>query len=344
MTSVRVVRRGDSYELASNDPALVADANRFLRAVDARGLSPRTARSYAFDLLTLHRWLAEADKSLLELHGPDLVDFIAAQQGDNAAPRSINRRLTTTRLLFHFCTGRELDHGPGVLRPAIHYRGPGFDHALGLHRLHRRSRKARVKEPRLLIEPLTPDQVRSFLRSLKRYRDLAIVHLMLLCGLRSREVLEIEVGDLVWTDRRLRIRGKGQRERALPMPSLLARFLRDYLRLERPKTSEETRLFLVLQGRRRGRPMTPEGLRNLFRFRRRRRALKSANPHRFRHTFGTDMARAGVRLPVLQRLMGHADMATTLQYIELSLVDVADAYSEAIATIEGRYRRRGSTQ
>jgi integrase len=90
--------------------------------------------------------------------------------------------------------------------------------------------------------------------------------------------------------------------------------------------------------------MTPEGLRNLFRFRRRRSSLQSANAHRFRHTFGTDMARAGVRLPILQRMMGHADMATTLQYIELSLVDVADAYSKAIATIEGRYRRRGPTQ
>lgn len=342
MSSLRVVRSGESYALASSAPVLVADANRFLRAVDARGLSPRTARSYAFDLLTLHRWLAETQRSLPELHSSDLVDFIAAQQRDRAAPRSINRRLTTTRLLFLFCTGRELDQGPGVLRPAIHYKGPGFDHALGLHRLHRRSRKVRVKEPRLLIEPLTPDQVRSFLRSLKRYRDLAIVHLMLLCGLRSREVLEFEVGDLVWTDQRLRVRGKGQRERALPMPSLLVRFLRDYLRLERPKAADETRLFLVLQGRRRGRPMTPEGLRSLFRFRRRRSWLKSANPHRFRHTFGTDMARAGVRLPILQRMMGHADMATTLQYIELSLADVAEAYSNAVATIERRYRRRGA--
>jgi integrase/recombinase XerD len=89
--------------------------------------------------------------------------------------------------------------------------------------------------------------------------------------------------------------------------------------------------------------MTPGGLRNLFRFRRRRIAIKSANAHRFRHTFGTDMARAGVRLPILQRLMGHADMSTTLQYIELSLIDVADAYGAAISTIEGRYRRRGHT-
>jgi integrase len=85
--------------------------------------------------------------------------------------------------------------------------------------------------------------------------------------------------------------------------------------------------------------MTPAGLRSLFRQRRRQPTLAIANPHRFRHTFGTDMARAGVGLPVLQRLMGHADMKTTLQYIELSMIDVADEYRRALATIEGRFKR-----
>jgi integrase len=87
--------------------------------------------------------------------------------------------------------------------------------------------------------------------------------------------------------------------------------------------------------------MTPAGLRNLFRHRRRRSSLRVANPHRFRHTFGSDMARAGVRLPILQRMMGHADMKTTMQYIELSLVDVANEYERAIATLERRYKRGG---
>ena len=86
--------------------------------------------------------------------------------------------------------------------------------------------------------------------------------------------------------------------------------------------------------------MTPAGLRSLFRQRRRRPTLAIANPHRFRHTFGTDMARAGVRLPILQRMMGHADLKTTLQYIELSLVDVADEYRRALALITARYKSR----
>jgi len=339
MSVMRVVVDDGELVLVAGEGA-AADANRFLDAIRARGLSPRTVRAYAFDLVRFYRWLRTTEKQLEGLLAADLIDFIADQQRGNAAPRSINRRLTTVRLFFRFHTGRELDHGAlGILRPAPHYRGPGRDHALGLHRLSRRVRKVRVKEPRLLIEPLTPEQVRSFLRSLRRYRDLAIVHLMLLCGLRSREILDLEITDVVWADVRLRVRGKGQRDRALPLPELLARILRDYLRLERPAKSDASRLFLVLQGRRRGQPMTSAGLRNLFRHRRRRPVLATANAHRFRHTFGADMARAGVRLPILQRMMGHADLKTTLQYIELSLVDVADEYRRAISTIEGRYRR-----
>lgn len=333
----RVVTRDRHFDVV--DTSFDSDANRFLDALRARGLSPRTERAYAFDLVSLSRWLSTTTLTVEGVRAPNLIDFIATQQQHRAAPRSINRRLTTVRLFVRFLTGREVDQGVGILLPAPHYRGPGRDHALGLHRLSRRSRKLRVKEPRRLVEPLTPTQVRSFLRSLRRYRDLAIVHLMLLCGLRSREVLELATSDIVWADRRLRVQGKGERERALPLPDSIARTLRGYLQFERPRT-ELSQLFLVLQGPRRGQPMTPAGLRNLFRHRRRRPTLAIANPHRFRHTFGSDMARAGVRLPILQRMMGHADLSTTLQYIELSLADVAHEYTRAIEAIEARYKRR----
>jgi len=64
-----------------------------------------------------------------------------------------------------------------------------------------------------------------------------------------------------------------------------------------------------------------------------------ANAHRFRHTFGTDMARAGVRLPILQQMMGHADMKTTMQYVRLSMADVADEFRRAVTKVVDRYRR-----
>lgn len=319
----------------------LTQANAFLDALGQRGLSRFTLRAYAFDLVRFYRWLYATDRKLLELTSADLLAFIASQREERAAPRSINRRLSTVRLLYRFWTQRDLAPGPGALAPAPHYKGPGADHNLGVHRLRRRAALAlRVREPQLLIEPLSPRQVRSFLRSLERYRDLAITHAMLFCGLRSKEVLELEVGDVDFAEAKIRVRGKGNRERAVPLPEVLAESLHRYLALERPTRPTQPRLFLVLQGRRRGQPMTAAGLRGLFRRRRRRPDLRIANAHRFRHTFGADMTRAGVRLPILQRLMGHADFKTTLGYVRLSLADVAEEYHRALAQLAQRYGKR----
>jgi len=190
------------------------------------------------------------------------------------------------------------------------------------------------------VEPLSKTEVLQFLRSLRRYRDLAIVYLMLLCGLRSAEVLQLKTSDVLVEDEQLRIRGKGQRDRVLPLPQVVARSIADYARWERPADCTTQRLFVVLQGRQRGRSMTAAGLRSLFRQRRRDHVVARANPHRFRHTFGADMARSGVRLPILQRMMGHADGSTTLQYIHLSMADIADEYRRAVEELQRRYQAR----
>ena len=340
LSQVRVARTDDGhYELVADDDR-VSQANAFLRAVRVRALSRHTVRAYGYDLVLLYRWLGATKRVLEELTATDLLDFVAAQRERGSEPRSINRRLSTARLLYRFCVGRELTSARGVSLPGAHYKGPGRDRHLGLHRLHRRGLlRLRVKEAHKLVEPLAPQQVRSFLRSLRRYRDLAIAHLMLLCGLRSAEVLALKLDDVVFDDDRLRVRGKGLRERALPLAGIVAELIRRYVELERPKRAPTRLLFLVLQGRRRGEPMSAAGLRSLFRHRRRRHALSIANAHRFRHTFGADMARAGVRLPVLQRLMGHADAKTTLQYIRLSMTDIAAEYQRALEQLEQRYGR-----
>lgn len=331
------VSRDGQCELLTRDRR-ISQANAFLQALHRRGLSLHTTRAYAYDLAVLYRWLSATQRVLDQLTATDLLDFIAAQRARGSDPRSINRRLTTARLLYCFCVGHEFIATAGVSLPAAHYKGPGRDHHLGLHRLKRRGLlRLRVKETQKIVDPLVPQQVRAFLRSLRRYRDLAITHLMLLCGLRSAEVLALTLADVVFDDARIRVRGKGSRERFLPLPGVLAELLRLYLGLERPKLAPNRYLFVILQGKRRGEPMTAAGLRSLFRHRRRRPTLRVANAHRFRHTFGADMARAGVRLPVLQRLMGHADAKTTLQYIQLSMADITAEYQRALEQIERRY-------
>jgi integrase len=96
---------------------------------------------------------------------------------------------------------------------------------------------------------------------------------MLLCGLRSAEVLALRLSDISFAEARLRVWGKGSKERALPLPPLLLQLLQDYVHLERPDGPRIERLFLLLKGRARGKPMTPAGLRSLFRYRRQEESL-----------------------------------------------------------------------
>lgn len=338
---IRVGSHGRQRHALLDGEQGIADANAFLQALALRGLSELTLRAYAYDLLLLYRWLAETGLELRALTAANLLAFIAVQRTTGAAPRSINRRCSTIRLLHRFHVGEEMS-ASRVSLPAPHYKGAGRDRHLGIHALRRRSTlRLRVKEPSTLVEPLTADQVRAFFARLKRYRDLAIVHLMLFCGLRTCEVLRLELGDVQIDDARLRIRGKGNRERVMPLPESVVLAIRQYLQLERPARCPHAHLFVILQGARRGAPITAPGVRSLFRQRRSHLALlASVHAHRFRHTFGTDMARAGVRLPVLQKMMGHADAKTTLQYIQLSMADVAVEYRRAIVELDKRYGRR----
>jgi integrase len=105
---------------------------------------------------------------------------------------------------------------------------------------------------------------------------------MLLQGLRSQEVLDLNRDDLLLPEAQIRVRGKGNKTRFLPLAPEAAQLLDHYLRLERP-TAATNALFVSLKGPARGSRMMPAGLRSLFRHHRRTTGVKIANPHRFRH-------------------------------------------------------------
>ena len=85
-----------------------------------------------------------------------------------------------------------------------------------------------------------------------------------------------------------------------------------------------------LKGPARGARMTSAGLRSLFRYHRQTTGVKMANPHRFRHTFASDMVRAGVSIPALMQLMGHAQIQTTMVYVQVTALDVYQQYARAV--------------
>jgi integrase/recombinase XerD len=316
------------YRLLDEQGQQIEWANRFLDAKRLLQRSPRSLRAYAFDLLHFARWLWNADppRPLAELSESLLQDYIRHQldQQPPPTPQTINHRLGVVRHLYRFLYERDL---PGQERFSHAYitRSP-----LGYGRRHRAfAQGQRLTEPHRLIMPLSTAQVAQFWNSFRTFRDLALVGLMLQNGLRSCEVLALQLEDLRLAERQLRVLGKGQKERLLPLPEDLRDVLEKYLRLERPLTNSSA-LFVALKGRSRGRPVSPAGLRSLFRHHRKASQVLPANPHRFRHTFGADMVRAGISLPALQHLMGHAQIRTTMLYVQLAPQDVWREYHSAV--------------
>jgi len=138
--------------------------------------------------------------------------------------------------------------------------------------------------------------------------------------------------DVQFSESQIRVPGKGQKTRILPLDRDTANLLDHYLCLERPPHCGQA-LFVSLKGTCRGNRMTPAGLRSLFRHHRQTTGVTKANPHRFRHTFASDMIRAGISLPALMQLMGHAQIQTTMVYLQLTPQDVRDQYVRAVAQL-----------
>jgi len=309
----------------------VAWINRFLDREYVRRLSDKTLYSYAHSLLNFVRWwdsghhtgeICAADLSESTLF--DYVRFQSSRQPPPSASTINDRTATADRAIRNQFPDAPCQVAHGFHQPFLHRR------PLGLGRPRLELSRLRVREPRLTIVPLCVDEVARFWSSFHSARDLAIVGLMLMHGLRSAEVMALNRDDVLLSEGQLRVRGKGTRMRLLPLAPETTQLLDHYLRLERPDRCSAA-LFVVLKGPARGQRMTPAGLRSLFRHHRRTTGIEKANPHRFRHTFATDMVRAGISLPALMQLMGHADIETTMHYVQVSPQDVYVQYARAAA-------------
>jgi site-specific recombinase XerD len=253
--------------------------NRFLDQCCVRGLAWHTLRGYAFALLQFVRWWVDRhstdEVTEQALTSSSLVDYMRdqANQQPRPAANTINTRVWVAERALR-C------QFPNVLPPTA----PGFQQFYWRHSVlgYGRSRPAlsrlRVKVPKRVVTPLSVDEVSRFWGSFRTCRDLAIVGLMLLQGLRSCEVLALDQEDLILSEAQIRVRGKGSKVRLLPLAPEAVQLLDHYLRLERPPRGSAA-LFVCLKGRARGTRMTAAGLRSLFRHHRQTTGVVKANPH-----------------------------------------------------------------
>jgi site-specific recombinase XerD len=346
---LRVEERDGGWALVGDGAELFGLVNEYLGYLADRHYSPRTVRSYAFDLLAFCRWLLLESVALCEVTTEVLLRFLAfcrqarlpGQAGGNVysirdgrstgySAATINRRLVAIAGLFEYRVMRDPDAVNPVPRGSERRRVTRAERGGLLGHLARPkpSSRLRVREPKTLPRGLAAGEVQALLESFRSFRDRAIAGLMLYSGLRSAEVLSLCVEDVDVARGWARVCGKGGRERRVPIDREIAGLVQTYLLVERPETDQRA-LFVVGKGPHRGQPLSPAGLRAVFRYHRARAGAAGAHPHALRHTFGTALAEAGIDLPVIQELLGHEHIDSSIRYVHLAPARVRAAYDAA---------------
>ncbi|MBP2329540.1 site-specific recombinase XerD [Kibdelosporangium banguiense] len=348
---LRLEERDGGWVLAGPAASRFELVDEYLAHLVDRNYSPKTVRAYGYDLLAFCRWLVtDGQPPLLEVTTQVLLRFLRAcreatvpgrpgpnvvrlsgRRMDRYAATTINRRLAAISGLFAFAAMRD----PDVTNPVpkgreARWRAQGERSGMLAHTVRRPKNRSslRLREARRLPAALSQSDAAELLASFRSWRDRAIAGLMLYCGLRSAEALGLDVTDVDIGGRWLRVIGKGQRERRVPLDTDVASVIQVYLLAERPE-SDSSRLLLVGKGPHRGQPLTAAGLRTIFRYHRGLSGVLGGHPHALRHTFGTALAEAGVDLAVIQALLGHAHVDTSARYIHLAPAHVKDAFDAA---------------
>lgn len=269
-----------------------------------RALSENTSKSYASDLREFMLFLnSKKIASSADVKYEDIVAFLSASRAQGLASRTRARRSSAIKSFFDFLVSRNFVKE----NPAERLEAPKKDFVL----------------PKVLSE----DEVTRMLESIptlqiQDVRDRALLEILYGCGLRVSEVCALSMEDIVSEGELLRVKGKGSKERLVPICSTAGRELEKYMTLFRHSflkaSSSETHIFLT----RLGRPFTRQGV---FKVVRERAILAGISPsrispHVLRHSYASHLLQRGADIRAIQELLGHADISTTQIYTH---VDVA---------------------
>jgi integrase/recombinase XerD len=297
-----------------------------------RGLSRNTLEAYRSDLLQFGKFMQRRGVSVTAAQHGDLAAFLTelAGTGSTATAGAISAGAAARPPAAAATLGRKVACLRSFYR---HLRREGLidhDPAAELHGPRKTQRLPRV---------LTRDEVARLLREPKgseplALRDRALLEVMYACGLRVSEVTGLEVSDVDLDEGMLRARGKGSKERLVPVGRHASTALSAYRSRGRPVLADsqsagaraDSKLFL----NRRGGGLSRQGLYKIVQGHARGAGLEARmSPHTLRHSFATHLLAGGCDLRSLQEMLGHADLATTQVYTHLSAERLKDAYFSA---------------
>ena len=279
-----------------------------------RGLARNTLEAYRSDLLAFGRHLDERGSDVVAVSSREINDYLAdlavGEQGPGSSAATIRRKSACLRSFYRHLRReglRESDPTAAIAAP---------------------------KRPAKLPEVISRDEVRTLLAQPTgtepaALRDRALLEVMYACGLRASEVTGLLISDIDLEAGVLRARGKGSKERIVPIGRAARAALRAYLDRARPRLAGqrlETNVFLNL----RGGPLSRQGLHGIVVRHGRSAGLDGRlSPHTLRHAFATHLLAGGCDLRSLQEMLGHADVATTQIYTHLSSGRLKEVYFSA---------------
>jgi integrase/recombinase XerD len=261
------------------------------------GVSPLTVEKYRGDLTRLSEALSREGRSLETARAADLVDHLEAVRRAGRSARTLARKLAAIRGLYRFA--REIDRTRED--PAGLIETP---------RLPRRLPRALSRaDARAVVEGVGGT-------GLVAVRDRAIMEILYGSGLRASELVGLRPGDVDLQAQFLVCRGKGDRQRLVPIGGEARKTLGDYLVQARPHLVKDRDPGTLFVGRA-GRALTRQGLWAMVRTRARATGVRHAFPHALRHSFASHLLEGGADLRSVQALLGHADIGTTEIYTHL---------------------------
>lgn len=280
----------------------------FDRDLRARGSAERTRRAYAVDLGQFVEWAKGLGLGPAKVRHRDVRRYGAGLSRSGAAATTVARKLAAIRGLFDFLVRTErVGQNPADLVS---------------------SPKREQKLPRVL----SGEQVRSLLeriptRTPLELRDRAMLELAYSSGLRCEEIVNLDLDSIDFESERLRVSGKGGKERLLPVGEPAQHALRRYLDRGRGPLRDDRResaLFLSKSGRRLS---NSDVTRRLSLWVREAALAGGVSPHSLRHSFATHLLEGGADLRTIQELLGHASISTTQVYTRVDAARLRDAYA-----------------
>lgn len=288
-----------------------------------RGLSPQTRSNYERDLKKFTAFLLPRNKNFITCDSNDLFLFLLQEKNEGRSSRSLARYLATLRGFFSFLLGEEIRGDD----PTEYLTTPKLEQNLP-HILSENTIRKLLEDKEKPSKPVQ-EANNSEKDAALRMRNIAIIEVLYGCGLRVSELVGLKVSDISFETRTLRCRGKGNKERIVPIGDYAFEVLQDYINNYRDllRGKNKTEIFFLNS---RGNSLTRQGVWNILNKWAEEHGVKeNIHPHKFRHSFATHLLDHGADLRSVQELLGHADISTTQIYTHLSRQKLIEVFRKA---------------